>query len=142
MQLRNLLVAFDGSEASDRALAFAEELAGQYDARMLIVTVLQPFVGPAGELAAAPQTPTKEEREQAEQELDRRVKALRVRGRLVEVQVEVGVPARTLLELADRLHVSAIVAGRSGKGAIARFVLGSVTTSLLHKSTKPIIVVP
>ncbi len=142
MHIRSILVGFDGSEPSERALAFAEDLAGQYGARLLIVTVLQPFVGPAGEFVSPPATPTKEERQRAQQELERRATALRARGRTVEVQVEVGIPASTLLALGDRFEVSVIVAGRSGKGSIGRFILGSVTTSLLHKSTKPILVVP
>lgn len=142
MHIRSILVGFDGSEPSDRALAFAEDLAGQYGARLLIVTVLQPFPIVASEFIPPPELPTKEERAQAQQELERRAKDLRARGRTVDVQVEVGLPARTLLDFANRFDVSVIVAGRSGKGSVARFVLGSVTTSLLHTSTKPILVVP
>jgi len=142
MHIQSILVGFDGSEPSDRALALGEDLAAQYGAGLLIVTVLQPFVAASGEFMPPPEIPTKEQRERAQQELDRRAKALRARGRTVDVQVEVGSPARTLLEIANRFEVSVIVAGRSGKGSIARFVLGSVTTSLLHTSTKPILVVP
>jgi nucleotide-binding universal stress UspA family protein len=142
MHIRSILVGFDGSEPSARALAFAEDLAGQYGARLLIVTVLHPFPMVTSEFVPPPELPTKEERQLAQQELDRRAKDLRARGRTVDVQVEVGLPAQTLLEFANRFDVSVIVAGRSGKGSIARFVLGSVTTALLHTSTKPILVVP
>jgi nucleotide-binding universal stress UspA family protein len=34
------------------------------------------------------------------------------------------------------------VLGRSGKGAVARLIMGSVTTSLLHLSKRAILVVP
>jgi len=47
-----------------------------------------------------------------------------------------------LLDMAERYEAGVIITGRSGKGAVARMVMGSVTTSLLHRSTKPILVVP
>ena len=140
MDIKSILVAFDGSEPSDRALAFAEDLAAKYGAQLLLVMVLQPIV--TNGLVPMPESPTKEELAGAQQALDQRARDLRARGRSIEVQVEVGFPARTLLEVAERFDVSVIVAGRSGKGTIGRIVLGSVTTALLHHSTKPVIVVP
>jgi len=140
MHVKSILVAFDGSEPSERALALAEDLSAQYGARLLLVTVLQPLA-PMG-LVPMPESPTTEDLARARQDLEVRARGLRARGRTVETQVEIGIPAQTLLELADRFVVSAIVAGRSGKGAIGRALMGSVTTSLLHHSVRPIVVVP
>jgi nucleotide-binding universal stress UspA family protein len=142
MHIRSILVACDGSEPSNRALALAEDLASQYRARILLVTVLQPPPIPAGAFAPVFPFPTKEDLERERRDLEQRAGELRARGRSVEVEVEVGVPAEKLLELANRYEVSVILAGRSGKGAVARLVLGSVTTALLHTTTRPIIVVP
>ena len=142
MHIRSILVAWDGSEPSRRALALAEDLAGQYGARLLLASVLEPISMPTGVLVPVSPFPTAEDVERTRQELQDIAKDLRARGRSVEIEVVVGQPAEKLRELADHYEVSAILAGRSGKGALARLVLGSVTTALLHSATRPIIVVP
>ena len=142
MHIRSILVAWDGSDPSRRALALAEDLAGQYGARLLLVTVLEPTPIPAGALVPVSPFPTPYDVEQTQQELQQLTKELLARGRSVEAEVQVGQPAERIREVADRYEVSIILAGRSGKGALARLVLGSVTTALLHTTTRPITVVP
>lgn len=142
MHIRSILVAWDGSDPSRRALAVAEDLAGQYGARILLVTVLEPLPIPSGSLVPVPPFPTQEDVERTRQELRHLARDLLARGRSIETDVEVGQPAEKIRELADRYDMSIIVAGRSGKGALARLVLGSVTTALLHTTTRPITVVP
>jgi len=142
MYIRSILVAWDGSEPSRRALALAEGLAGQYAARLLVVTVLEPIPIPAGALIPVSPFPTQDDVERTQQELTQLAKDLLARGRSIETEVAVGQAAEKIRELADRFDVSMIVAGRSGKGALARLVLGSVTTALLHTTTRPITVVP
>jgi nucleotide-binding universal stress UspA family protein len=138
MHIRNILVGYDESAPAKRALALAEDLAIQYGARIVLVTVVEPLNAAPVEVMVPTETEVLNARRAVEQEADR----MRAEGRRVEAFVEVGVPARTLLEIAQRLEVDVTVLGRSGKGAVARLVMGSVTTALLHATTKPIIVVP
>jgi nucleotide-binding universal stress UspA family protein len=53
-----------------------------------------------------------------------------------------GAPWSRLLELAHERSVDAIVCGTRGRGAFARTLLGSTSTSLLHHSDLPLLVVP
>jgi nucleotide-binding universal stress UspA family protein len=46
-----------------------------------------------------------------------------------------------LLELAEELDAAAIVAGSRGRSALAATVLGSVSTGLLHHTSRPVMVV-
>ena len=46
------------------------------------------------------------------------------------------------LSAADEIDADAIVCGSRGRGAVARSLLGSTSTSLLHHSTRPVLVVP
>lgn len=141
MRIHNILVGHDESPPADRALALAADLAEEYDARLVLLTVLPslPEVGP--DTAPIPEV--------ARARVDNALRMLRQRGerlltesRSVGYLVEIGDPAERLLELADRLGVDLTVVGRSGKGVIARLIMGSVTTSLLHQSKRPILVVP
>jgi len=141
MHIRTILVALDGSAASERALAMAEDLAAAYSARLVLTTVIERQVLLAGELSTL-QEPGIETQALIRKGLEEKAKALVARGRRAEACVAVGEPFATLLELADRYEATVIVAGRSGKGALARMVMGSVTTSLLHRSNRPILVVP
>lgn len=141
MHIRTILVALDGSTPSERALAMAEDSAAAHSARLILTTVLERMVLLAGEFTTL-QDPTPEAQEVARRELEQTVSALTARGRRAEACVAVGEPCATLLELAGRYEADVILTGRSGKGAVARVVLGSVTTSLLHRSSKPILVVP
>lgn len=138
MHIRNILVGYDESGPAQRALALAEDLAKQYGARIVLVTVLEPLNAPP----VAVMSPTEADISNARRVVEREAERMHAEGKRVEAFVEVGVPARTLLELAQRLEVDVTIVGRSGKGAVARVVMGSVTTSLLHATTKPIIVVP
>ena len=51
-------------------------------------------------------------------------------------------PWSAVLELAHDQSVDAIVCGARGRGAFARALLGSTSTSLLHHSDLPLLVVP
>jgi nucleotide-binding universal stress UspA family protein len=53
-----------------------------------------------------------------------------------------GAPWSALLELAHDRGAEAIVCGSRGRGAFARALLGSTSTSLLHHSDLPLLVVP
>jgi nucleotide-binding universal stress UspA family protein len=141
MHIRTILVALDGSAQSERALAMAEDLAGAYSARVVLITVLERQVLLAGEFTTL-QEPTPEAQALARRGLEEKARSLTSRGCRAEICVAIGEPCATLLDMAERYEAGVIVTGRSGKGAVARMVMGSVTTSLLHRATKPILVVP
>jgi nucleotide-binding universal stress UspA family protein len=140
MQFRNVLVAFDGSAPAERAIVMADELAGRQGARMILVTVLEPVA--ASQFPTGFEYPSAAEHDAARSQLERQAGELRAKGRQVETQVEIGNPAQMLLDLAGRFEADLIVTGRSGKGAVARVIMGSVTTALLHRTSKPMVVVP
>ena len=138
MHIRNILVGYDDSVFAKRALALAESIAAQYGARIVLVSVLEPINAPPVQIMY----PTEQEITKARRVLEVEAERMHAEGKRVEAFVEVGGAAQTLLDLAQRLGVDVTVVGRSGKGAVARAIMGSVTTSLLHATTKPIVVVP
>jgi len=141
MPIRKILVGHDESPPADRALALAADLAEEYDARLVLLTVLPPLPSVAPDTASISDV-TRARIDTALRMLRQRAERLRTEGRSVGHLVEIGDPTERLLDLADRLEVDVTVLGRSGKGAVARLLMGSVTTSLLHQSKRPILVVP
>ena len=60
----------------------------------------------------------------------------------IETRVVEGVPAGTLMQIADDVDPLMIVVGRRGESGIAELVLGSVPRTLTHQSNRPVLVVP
>jgi nucleotide-binding universal stress UspA family protein len=60
----------------------------------------------------------------------------------VEVQLVNDRPADAILRAADEYDAFAIVVGQTGRGPLRGALLGSVTYQVVHRATKPVVVVP
>jgi len=136
---QNIIWASDGSDAAQRALPIALELAAVSEARLLIVHADERFGGRAGGVSALAD----------EDEIQDRLEAL------VQELVESGVdaslrvirgtnrePADLIADVARDTQADTIVVGTRGHGRIAGMVLGSVTQRLLHVAPCPVLAVP
>ncbi len=141
MSIRHILVAYDGSAPARRALDFASELAGPFHSKLTLVYAIQvPIAPPEAALAGLQEMLATEERA-GEALVEEAVQTMRKRGVRLGTHVVVGPPAEQVAEAAGGADVDLVVAGATGKGALARFLLGSVTTRLLHTCPKPVLVV-
>ena len=140
---RRILVATDGSEPADRALALAAELARSWGSGTLtLVKAVSDPVTFAPTAAAGLEMVLDAEQQGAERDLAQRAERLRTGGLKVETLVRVGSAPQVVVEVADAVGADLVVAGSTGKGALQRAVLGSVTTRLLHELRRPLLVVP
>jgi nucleotide-binding universal stress UspA family protein len=143
MPLRRIVVAIDGSEPADRALALATELAAaKGGAALTLVSAISDPVTFAPTPVAGLELVLEAEQQGAERDLAERAARLRSRGLEVQTVVRVGAAADVLLEVAESTKADLVVAGSTGKGALQRALLGSVTTRLLHVLRRPLLVVP
>lgn len=63
-------------------------------------------------------------------------------GLQVTTDIRVGVPAVVLAEMAEAHDVSAIVVGSHGRSMLGRILLGSVSSEVLHQTTRPVLIIP
>ncbi len=143
---QTILVPFDGSPLSARALPVAAELARRARATLHLVTVHDPsayipFV--PGEVAIpiydADMVSVRREQDQAA--LDDAVAALRRDGVEATGTLIEGTIVEALAERAQSIGASLTVMTTHGRSGFERLRLGSVTTAYLTRATNPVLIV-
>jgi len=135
--LRRITLATDGSDASAKALAFvltkfqpdrSTGKGGRVPIHVSVIHVM-PFVKYPGLKEAG--------RRLVEQSVRKLIKA----GFTAEPLCQLGKPAEEIMKVASKQHADLIVIGAKGLGAIARFLLGSVSTRVVQHANCSVLVV-
>jgi nucleotide-binding universal stress UspA family protein len=123
-----VLVAVDGSQEADDALADAARLLAPRGAQFVLLNVLDPDVGENDPVA----------RREAEELLAKR-SAWLPEGSLPAVyEVVVGEPAEAIVDRAAAEAVDLVVVGRRGHG-LSELLLGSVADHVVRRSPRPVL---
>jgi nucleotide-binding universal stress UspA family protein len=140
---KKILVGLDGSAGSARALAWAIELARAVKAEIVAVHVVELLTPSALGLGLAPiDLPddwVDDLKSRFENEWTAPLKQSGVRYRTV---FERGVPAPTLIAIAQEQHPDLIVTGSRGLGGFSELLLGSVSHQLVLHAQLPVVVIP
>ncbi|MEO7052928.1 MAG: universal stress protein [Rhodanobacter sp.] len=131
------LVGYDGSEASRRAFQFAIDLARCANGRVRVVSVLQVTEGGADACALL----MADSGTRRAQDLLAELTAIVPDAvNLVDVELVYGSPGDVLLSQVDQHGVDHIVIGHTERGALARWLLGSVSSNVLARAHVPVTV--
>jgi len=144
-----VLVAYDGSDPSKRALDHAAKMAAMFEGELIILTVVPKVSVPVysnAELGAqAMDIASLQERmrenygqsiKKAEEEIHGLYPHLKVDTIITE-----GRPASIIVSEADKQGVSLIVMGSRGLGGITGWILGSTSRQVVDLCTKAILIV-
>lgn len=129
---KTLVVAVDGSEHSDKSVAFAADYATTHDATLLVLHVYRPQRIPDNthsliRASLHPEPPEQQLRDLAHKIVDHACEQARQRGvAQVDGFVEKGSIARGIVEFAKRRKADAIVMGSRGLSDVTGMLLGSV----------------
>lgn len=142
--MKRILVATDGSDGGDRALDAAAELAKATGAALVVLTVggsvtgaeLRRLADAGGDLSRTLET-----------RADRVLKQAAKRAKQFDVvpaalRCEWGDPAETIIDIARREKIDAIVVGRRGGGRLSRLLMGSVSQKVASLAACTVVVVP
>jgi nucleotide-binding universal stress UspA family protein len=132
------LVGYDGSEASRRAFQFAIDLARCNQGRVRVVSVLQVTEGGADASALMMADSGTARVQELLEELTAIVPDA---SSLVDVELTYGSPGDVLLNQIDQHGIDHIVIGHTERGALARWLLGSVSGNVLARAHVPVTVV-
>lgn len=143
---KRILIPVDGSELASRAAKTAVALAKEQGATVVFLHVTSPYVPDyAGEIPIIDPTSEKlhEQRvaESAKNILDTVEALARAEGLRSERVVESGAhPDEAIARVALAHRCDLVVIATHGRGAVARFFMGSVTTRLLTRCAVPVLV--
>jgi nucleotide-binding universal stress UspA family protein len=135
--LRRITLATDGSDASAQALKF-------------VLTKFQPdrSTGKGGRapihvsvIHVMPFLKYPELKEAGHTLIEQSVQKLIEAGFTAEAVCQLGKPAEVIMKVASKHHADLIVMGAKGLGAIARFLLGSVSTRVVQHANCSVLVV-
>ena len=140
----HVVVAVDGSEASNHAARVGVTLAEHRGGKVTLVTVVRPPEGwwgvggapPSPEAMAVAVTRARTEI------LDPLAEEFADSECTVDLVEEIGDPASVILRLTDSLEADVLVVGRRGSSLVERLMLGSVADRLAHEASCPVLIVP
>ena len=146
MTITKILVAHDFSDASNRALSFAARLGQDVGARIEVVHVHPDLYDGRGDLlltlpAASPGHAERYLRF-LEQELQSLAKRVVAADHDITCRIVRGDPVKGIEADARTCGADLVCVGATGKGAVDRVLLGSVSQLLLRTSAIPVLVVP
>ena len=163
--MKTIVVGYDGSDAAERALRRAAEIAEAFSARLVVVSVsgsayapapvsaLEPSAEVAPPAVAGPLAPggtvplpepvpaPPEPEELARRQLERARMSLASRELETEYVVELGDPAERLLEVADQRDADLIVVGSRERSFLERLLGRSVDEAVARRSEHDVLLV-
>lgn len=121
---KRIIIAYDGSEPSDKAFAHAVDLAIKYQASLNVLAVVRPP-------DFAEEVETEAMLESTQEHLRGLFNVLRQRAAQCaiapEFEIRIGHPAEQIIKHAEAKAIDLIVVGHRGKGMFERWLLGSVS---------------
>ena len=139
--MRTIVVGVDGSGPSLGALRYAANLAGDMtDAEVVVVFARYAYLFMPPHVAEDMYVDVLDSAESTvEQEAERTLGGRDIRWKFVSRD---GEPAHVLREIADELDAGLIVVGQRGWSTAHELLVGSVTNRLVHRSDRPVLLVP
>lgn len=151
-QIKKILYATDLSKNSSYAFLFATDMARRHDARIVILHVIEPippyaeaYTGITAEMERKQQEETVEDLKKHLQGFCKKAEAQMgppCAELVSKILVRRGHPPEEILNAANEEACDVIVLGTHGKGFLAHTFLGSVSNAVLHRTRKPVFIIP
>lgn len=137
-QIEIILLATDGSPASETASEQAIDMAVQIGARLLVVSVLSAGSRPS---EAPPETGVADSRDSLTNKAQAIVQRAKAAGADATFLVWEGDAGEAIVAAADSEGADMIVVGSHGRSGVSRFFIGSVSDYVVRHAHCPVMVV-
>ena len=156
-QIKKILYATDLSKNSSYAFLYAIDMAKRHDARVIIlhsIEPIRPYMIPEGgtRIYELLERTKEEERETDTEKIKKHLQGFCQKvetqfgppclALVSKILVPIGHPVEEILKTADDEGCDMIVLGTHGKGFLRQTFLGSVSSAVLHRTRKPVFIIP
>jgi nucleotide-binding universal stress UspA family protein len=136
--VKQILLPLEGPSDAEAAVRFLRLKPFHEAVELTLMTVL-PWTEPPWPSGAAAEAATTEMLEKQTEYIESMAERLRAIGYQAHGVAVVGTPATMILQQATTLRSDLILMGTRGRQGITRFVLGSVSHAVLHKTPCPVL---
>lgn len=145
--MKKMLIAYDGSEASEKAVELCTQCADKKDEVVLLTVIpaelsessFTKMLLPTIDLSSVVESGSFKDK--AVKTLTKIVDKIKNDVEKVDIAVESGDPADEILMTAKKHQVDIIILGYKGYGKEGRFLLGSVTDKVVRHASSSVLVV-
>jgi nucleotide-binding universal stress UspA family protein len=137
-QFKRILIGFDGSSQSEKAMEIGLSLAQSLDSKVLLFAVARPPEPATMVELSAMLDDAREHFEEKFKKVERRAKDLEVD---LETDIAVGHPVEQIVHRAEADRVDLIVLGRRGMSRFEKMIVGSTSEKVLRYAHCPVMVV-
>jgi nucleotide-binding universal stress UspA family protein len=151
-QIKKILYATDLSKNSSYAFLYAIDMAKKQDARIIILHAVEPVPAYAEVYGAITEEFKKKQHEEIIESMKEQLQGFCKRAEteigppcvslVSKILVPLGHPPEEILNAANEEGCDVIVLGTHGKGFLAHTFLGSVSSAVLHRTRKPVFIIP
>ena len=136
LSFRNILLATDFSDASEKAFNYAIAIARLHGSKIYLVHVLRPEF-----TSVVPEPPSDWVRHEAEREMEALASRSELEPIAHETVVRMGSVWSVLSAVVDQENIDLIMLGTHGRGGLKKLLLGSVAEEVVRKVSCPVITV-
>jgi nucleotide-binding universal stress UspA family protein len=151
-QIKKILYATDLSKNSSFAFLYATDMAKRHNAKIVILHAIEPIPPYAAVYSAITYEMERKQQEDTVEELKKHLQGFckkaeaQIGSPCVELVSKIlvprGHPPEEILNAATEEGCDVIVLGTHGKGFLAHTFLGSVSNAVLHRTRKPVFIIP
>jgi nucleotide-binding universal stress UspA family protein len=151
-QIKKILYATDLSKNSSYAFLYAIDMAKKHDAKIVIVHAIEPIPRYAELYEAMAEEFKKKQYEQLIESMKNSIQTFCKKAEdhigspclelVSKILIPRGYPPEEILNTANEEGCDVIVLGTHGKGFLAHTFLGSVSKAVLHRTRKPVFIIP
>jgi len=151
-QIRKILYATDLSKNSSYAFLYAIDMAKKHNAKIVILHAIEPIPSYAEAYVGMTDEFKKKQHEEIIESMKKNLQGFCEKAEaqigppcvelVSKILVPLGHPPEEILNAADGEGCDTIVIGTHGKGFLAHTFLGSVSNAVLHRTRKPVFIIP
>jgi nucleotide-binding universal stress UspA family protein len=151
-KIKKILYATDLSKNSSYAFLFATDMARRHDAKIVILHAIEPIPSYAEAYSGVTVEMERKQQEEIGEELKKHLQGFCKKAEaqiglpcvelVSKILVPRGHPPEEILNAANEEGCDVIVLGTHGKGFLTHTFLGSVSNAVLHRTRKPVLIIP